>query len=113
MEIVTEKLTGAYAIKVSLIESGKCVARAHIFVFSNSLHEEPFGFLEDVYVEEGHRGGGLGTRLVQRAIEEAKKAGCYKLIGTSRDSRPEVHRFYEKLGFKKWGAEFRMDFKNS
>ena len=43
-------------------------------------------------------------------IEEAKNQGCYKLICTSRNSKPRVHSLYEKIGFKDWGKEFRIDF---
>lgn len=110
MEIKKEILKDSYAIRLSVSENGKEAGRAYVYVLTNSLHKEPFGFLEDVFVEESYRGSGLGTKLVTQAIGEAKKAGCYKLIGTSRDSRPEVHRFYERLGFKKRGFEFRMDF---
>ncbi len=111
MEMKTEVLKNSYAIRLSVSEKGKEVGHAYVYVFTNSLHKEPCGFLEDVFVEEARRGSGIGTKLINQAIEEAKKVGCYKLIGTSRNSRPEVHRFYERIGFKKWGIEFRMDFK--
>ena len=110
MGIATEILKDSYAIRLSASEDGKEIARAYVYVLTNSLHKEPFGFLEDVFVEESHRGGGVGTEIVNQAIEEAKKAGCYKLIGTSRESRPAVHRLYERIGLKKWGVEFRKDF---
>ena len=74
------------------------------------MHDKHYGLVEDLFVEESHRGSGLGRQLVQLVIEEAKKLGCYKLIGTSRNARTEVHGFYQKLGFKEYGKEFRMDF---
>ena len=110
MEIKKEILKDAYAIRLSMSDDKEQIARAYLYILTNSLHEKPFGFLEDVFVEKTHRGGGAGTKIVEAAIAEAKKAGCYKLIGTSRESRPEVHRFYEHLGFKKRGFEFRIDF---
>lgn len=111
MQIKKEILKDSYAIRLSMSDEGKEIARAYVYVLTNSLHKEPFGFLEDVFVDEAHRGGGVGTEIVKRAIEEAKKAGCYKLIGTSRNSRPKVHSLYKHIGLKKWGVEFRMDFK--
>ena len=42
-------------------------------------------------------------------ISAAQDAGCYKLIATSRTSRPNVHELYERLGFEKHGVEFRMN----
>jgi GNAT superfamily N-acetyltransferase len=110
MNINKEILKDSYAIRLSASENGKEFARAYVYVLTNSLHHEPFGFLEDVFVEEKHRGGGVGTKIIKQAIKAAKEVGCYKLIGTSRNERPEVHRLYERIGFKKYGIEFRMDF---
>ena len=75
----------------------------------NDLHKEPFGFLENVFVKEESRGKGVGSKLVQSAIAEAKKQNCYKIICTSRCESPKTHAFYNKLGFKDYGKEFRID----
>jgi len=75
----------------------------------NSLHEAPFGLLEDVYVDESVRGSGLGTEIVNAVVTEAKGRGCYKLVATSRYARPKVHELYVRLGFKDHGKEFRID----
>lgn len=98
------------AIKITVEENGKVMGRAHMYLIKNDLHEEPYGLLEDVFVKEEFRGRGLGTKLTQAVIDEAKARRCYKLIATSRESREAVHKLYEKLGFKKYGIEFRMDF---
>jgi len=110
MDTKNEILKNSYAIRLSSSENGKEIARAYVYILTNSLHQEPFGFLEDVFVEEKYRGGGVGTEIIKQAIKAAKEAGCYKLIGTSRNERPKVHSLYEKIGFKKYGVEFRMDF---
>jgi GNAT superfamily N-acetyltransferase len=86
------------------------VARAYLYILKNDLHEEPFGFMEDVYVAESERGKGLGTKVVNALIAEAKEQGCYKLICTSRHEKNKVHSLYEKIGFKNHGNEFRIDF---
>jgi len=95
--------------KFSLERSGKEVARAFFYIMRNDLHKEPFGLLEDVFVEESFRGKGLGSKLVKEVIEKARECRCYKLIATSRHSRPKVHDLYERLGFQNWGLEFRMN----
>jgi len=97
-------------IKFSLKRDGKEVARATLYVMSNDLHDEPFGLLEDVMVDEELRGQGIGTAIVKKIVEEAKEQNCYKLVATSRHSREKVHELYERLGFKNHGLEFRMDF---
>ncbi|MGC9031634.1 MAG: GNAT family N-acetyltransferase [Minisyncoccia bacterium] len=87
------------------------IARGRLYLLENDLHSQPIGYLEDVFVKEEYRGRGFGTKLVKEMIEKAKKENCYKIVCTSRFTKPEVHQFYEKLGFTKFGFEFRMDLK--
>jgi GNAT superfamily N-acetyltransferase len=103
----------AKGIRFSVSGDGAEVARAYLYLMTNDLHEAPFGLLEDVHVAESHRGSGVGTALVKDVIAAAQEAGCYKLIATSRTSRPRVHELYERLGFEKHGVEFRIDFDGS
>ncbi|MEK7681142.1 MAG: GNAT family N-acetyltransferase [Patescibacteria group bacterium] len=103
------KTTEAFGKKITVTDAGKEVARATLYVLKNDLHKEPFGFIEDVFVDESLRGQGVGTKLAREIIEEAKRHGCYKIIATSRHIRENVHRFYEKLGFTNYGLEFRID----
>lgn len=98
-------------IKVFLNDGEREVGRAHLYLIYNDLHPGvPYGLLEDVFVDESQRGQGVGTKLVQTIIDEAKAQGCYKLVATSRHERGQVHELYEKLGFKDHGIEFRIDF---
>ena len=99
----------AEGTRFSISKHGTEVARAYLYVMSNGLHKEPFGLLEDVYVEESERGTGIGTALVKEVIAAATEFGCYKLLATSRASRPKVHALYERLGFENYGLEFRMN----
>ena len=107
---IQQKTIQAGGIKFFVEQDGKEVARAFLYILKNGLHDEPFGFMEDVFVEEAYRSQGLGKELVKRLITAAKENGCYKILGTSRHERPRVHAMYEKLGFKNQGAEFRIDF---
>lgn len=104
------KRVPAYGILITRTLKGKVVGRAYLYVMTNGLHDRPFGFMEDVFVEPERRGDGTGTALVGRVIAEAKKRGCYKLVAGSRHERDRVHALYLKLGFKDHGKEFRIDF---
>lgn len=109
---VKKKEMKVKGIRFSVVIDNKETARAFLYILFNNLHEEPFGFLEDVYVNESLRGQGVGTQLLNQVIDEAKKRECYKIVATSRYNRPEVHKLYKRLGFKKQGIEFRLDFHN-
>lgn len=98
-------------IKVLVEQEGKKIGRAYLYILYNDLHQKPFGFLEDVYVDEALRGQGTGKKIVSEVIKKAKEEGCYKLVCTSRHTKEKVHEFYKKIGFKDHGREFRIDFK--
>lgn len=111
MEIKKENKRDNLGIRFAAVENGKELGVIYLHLIKNDSHKEPYGLLEDLLVDEKHRGKGVGTKLVEEALAEAKRLGCYKILATSRMSRPHIHEWYEKLGFKKWGFEFRMDFK--
>ena len=108
---IKEKMVEMKGIKIFVEENGREIGRCFIYLIKNDLHEEPYALLEDVFVDENFRGRGIGTELVKKAIEIAKKLNCYKIIATSRFERENIHEWYQKLGFKKFGYEFRMDLK--
>jgi GNAT superfamily N-acetyltransferase len=55
--------------------------------------------IEAVRVADSARGTGLGSAMMQWAIEEARTRGCALVQLTSDKSRAGAHRFYERLGF--------------
>ena len=59
------------------------------------------GFVEDVVVDGSYRGQGLGQRVMETLISEAKTAGVTQLYLTSGSDRTAAQKLYQKLGFKK------------
>jgi len=110
MEINKIPTTKQEGYKFIITEDKKEIASSFLYLLYNDHHERPFGLIEYVIVDEANRGEGLGTKVVEAMIGQAKKDNCYKLICTSRLTKPKVHAWYEKLGFNDWGKEFRMDF---
>ena len=103
------QLVKGRGVKITINTDGQEIARGYLYVLHNDLREQPFGFIEDVFVDENSRGQGIGAKLIQEIIEEAKRQGCYKIIATSRHTNEIAHKFYEKLGFKNHGIEFRIN----
>lgn len=58
-------------------------------------------WIEDVVVLPEVRGRGVATALVEEALRRAARAGCRTVDLTSRPSRIEANRLYEKLGFQR------------
>jgi ribosomal protein S18 acetylase RimI-like enzyme len=56
--------------------------------------------IEDVVVDERHRGQGIAAALVQNALARAEAAGARTVDLTSRPSREAANSLYRKLGFE-------------
>ncbi len=56
--------------------------------------------IEGVRVSRDVRGSGIGQKLFEYAIEEARRGGCGMVQLTTDKVRPDTHRFYEALGFE-------------
>lgn len=55
--------------------------------------------LDDLVVREDRRGGGRGSRLLQAAIDTARRQACLRItLNTDRDNA-DARRLYEKHGF--------------
>ncbi|MBL8671054.1 MAG: GNAT family N-acetyltransferase [Alphaproteobacteria bacterium] len=55
--------------------------------------------IEGVRIDRSQRGEGLGEAMFRHAIALAKAQGCGLVQLTTDKSRPDAHRFYERLGF--------------
>ena len=108
MLLQTKEQSGR-AKKITLSNRGKEIGRVWIYFIHNDLHQRPYALIEDLFVQKTHRSKGFGRTLVQAAVAAAKKERCYKVLSTSRYERQQVHQFYQKLGFRDYGKEFRLD----
>ena len=55
--------------------------------------------IEAVRVAGAYRGHGAGAAMFRWAIAESRRRGCALVQLTTDKSRPDAHRFYERLGF--------------
>jgi GNAT superfamily N-acetyltransferase len=67
--------------------------------------------IEAVRVAGSERGTGLGTQLMEWAVEESRRLGCGMVQLTSNAERPDAHRFYRQLGFVQshFGFKLRLE----
>ena len=59
-------------------------------------------WLEDIYVEDGARGAGLGRELIEAAFESARARGCRRMELDVNEANRGAVRLYESLGFEAW-----------
>lgn len=58
-------------------------------------------WIEDVVVDQNHRGKGYGKLMLRKAMEECQNRGNVTLMLTSRPSRIVANQLYQRLGFEK------------
>ncbi|MEW2178526.1 GNAT family N-acetyltransferase [Streptomyces sp. NPDC005406] len=64
--------------------------------------------IEGVRVHADERGSGLGTQLIQWAVDESRRQDCQLVQLTSDATRTDAHRFYERLGFVASHVGFKL-----
>ena len=70
--------------------------------------DAPTARLMSIVVDERCRGQGIGRRLVEASIEQARAWGCDRLELTSRLENVDAHSFYETMGFTQVSKKFQM-----
>jgi glucosamine-phosphate N-acetyltransferase len=82
----------------TLIASGTLLVE---FKFLHSCRS--VGHIEDIVVSQAYRGLGIGKKLVEKLVQEAKRRNCYKVI---LSCSPNNVAFYEKCNF--YSRELQM-----
>ncbi len=93
------------------LDSEKVLATCTLVVIPNLTRNlMPYAVIENVVTDEKHRRTGAGKAVMQHAVEEAWKAGCYKVMLMTGKERDGTIAFYESVGFRadrKTGMEIR------
>jgi GNAT superfamily N-acetyltransferase len=61
----------------------------------------PFGVIENVVTHPDYRRRGFAQAVLEYALDDAWRSGCYKVMLLSSADRDVAHILYEKVGFKK------------
>lgn len=98
-----------YKIYIAELD-GRIVGSFALLVMLNLGHlGAPSAIVEDVVVDPGMQGQGIGQVMMEAAMQLAREKGCYKLVLSSNARRTDAHRFYDRLGFKRHGISFHIE----
>ncbi|MFW3146041.1 MAG: N-acetyltransferase family protein [Thermoplasmatota archaeon] len=75
------------------------------------LHGGLTGYMNNLYIQEGYRGLGIGTQLVNEVIRSAKEKGVVAMHVPVKPGNHKAIEFYKKMGIKEMLAmmEIRLD----
>jgi ribosomal protein S18 acetylase RimI-like enzyme len=96
---------------VAEVEGGQLAGTVDVLLVTNLTHTgRPWAVVENVVVATVHRRRGIGRALMEEAMGQARRVGCYKVQLTSGKHRAEAHAFYRSLGFEAVAEGFKAYF---
>ncbi|MEU8525382.1 GNAT family N-acetyltransferase [Streptomyces sp. NPDC048629] len=109
-ETAFERLAGdPHQHVVVAVRSGAVVGTLQLTIIPGlSRRGATRSIIEGVRIHSAERGSGLGTELIEWAIDESRRQNCQLVQLTSDATRTDAHRFYERLGFEASHLGFKM-----
>ncbi|MDR0757197.1 MAG: GNAT family N-acetyltransferase [Tannerella sp.] len=97
---LTDSLSRRPTAVTLLAESGGvCCGLLVAFENYSTFTVRPMMNIHDVFVLKTYRGKGVGRRLIQAAVEEAKKRNCSRITLEVRQDNVAAQRLYRSVGF--------------
>lgn len=90
-------------------DAGKVVGLA-VYSFAYYTWVGKSLYLEDLYINSDYRGKGIGTQLMVKIFEMAKKENCNRLRWEVEEKNVDAQKFYRKLGAETGDKFFDCDF---
>lgn len=91
------------------VEDGLIVGFASVHIKNSLWAEGTLANIDELVVDEDHRGEGIGSALLAHIIDCAGKIGCSRIELDSAFHRTDAHAFYEKKGFEQRALLFTME----
>lgn len=64
----------------------------------NNMHDRKMLYIDDICVDENHRGQHIATELYHYVRQYAKEIGCYHITLNVWTCNPNAQKFYEAMG---------------
>ncbi len=105
-EVLRTRLRTGVKTYVAKID-GRVVGTCSLLLEQKFLHGGGWvGHIEDVAVDRGCQKKGIGSALVEHAVAEARRRGCYKVI---LDCFEHLVPYYNRFGFRVFNVGMRLD----
>jgi len=83
--------------RVAETVNGNLVGLVHFFPHAHSWHATPVCYLNDLFVLADIRGGGIGKRLIDAVVEEAKLQGWSEVYWHTQSLNTVARGLYDKI----------------
>ena len=91
-------------------EEQRVVGVLSMVLYKTLLHVGGTALINELVVSRSFRGRGIGGKLIERAVSEARERGMEEIeVGTEQDNN-SARRFYSSVGFDREYVLFGREF---
>lgn len=91
-------------------QDGKAVGLVHFIYHRSTWTLGNYCYLQDLYVAEGIRGGGIGRQLIEHVYTEAAAAGASRVYWLTHETNTDAMHLYDKVADRSGFVQYRKLF---
>lgn len=91
-------------------QDGKAIGLVHFIYHRSTWTVGNYCYLQDLYVEEGIRGGGIGRQLIEHVYAQAKAAGASRVHWLTHETNTDAMHLYDKIADRSGFVQYRKLF---
>ena len=97
-----EPMDGAVAVI-----DGRCVGLVHFIRHRSCWTEGDYCYLQDLFVDAGARGRGIGRLLIEHVYAAAAAAGCSRVYWLTHETNREAMLLYDRIAERSGFVQYR------
>ena len=92
---------------VAIDHADRPIGLAHILFHRSTWTNGWYCYLEDLFVEPAHRGGGIGRALIEAVYARADAQGCARTYWMTQETNATARTLYDKVATKSPFVQYR------
>lgn len=88
-------------------ESGRAVGMVHWIFHRSCWTEGNYCYLQDLFVAEQVRGGGIGRALIEHVYAQARQAGASRVHWLTHESNTTAMQLYDRIAERPGFVQYR------
>jgi len=91
-------------------QGGVAVGLVHFIYHRSTWTVGNYCYLQDLYVEPGIRGGGIGRQLIDHVYDQAEAAGASRVHWLTHETNTDAMHLYDKIATRSGFVQYRKLF---